>query len=207
VNLPVTDEPPLDGKLSQATAQRLSHYLRCVGTSARQGGTISSGELAEAVGVSAAQVRRDRGVGYDAASLASEIRKTLGIDREWRAVVVGIGNLARALLKYQGFREQGFHIVGLFDSNPQLTGQILEGLTIRPISELPRLLQELDAEMGILTVPSESAQPIADVLVEHGIRGIMNFAPIMLRCPAHVKVVTVDLAIQLEQLAFQVQHA
>ncbi|MGL6074095.1 MAG: redox-sensing transcriptional repressor Rex [Fimbriiglobus sp.] len=212
----MNDDSPLENKVSHATAQRLSQYLRCLGTTARQGGTISSGDLAEAVGVSAAQVRRDlaalghlgqRGVGYDAASLATEIRKTLGIDREWRAVVIGIGNLARALLRYRGFREQGFQIVGLFDVDEKLTGKTIEGLVVQPISSLPTLLPKLHAEMGILTIPSESAQPMADILIEGGVRGLLNFAPVVLRTPAHVKVISVDLAIQLEQLAFQVQQA
>jgi redox-sensing transcriptional repressor len=211
----VNDDTHLESKLSQATAQRLSQYLRCLGLTSRSGGTVSSESLAVAVGVSAAQVRRDlaalghlgqRGVGYEAAGLAKAIRHTLGIDREWRAVVVGIGNLARALLRYRGFSEQGFTIVGLFDNDPVKIGQKVDGLPIEALDTLPTRIPELQAEMGILTVPSEPAQTITDTLIHSGIRGILNFAPVLIRTPPNVRVITVDLAIQLEQLAFQVQH-
>jgi len=203
-----------EARLSRATAQRLSLYLRCLGSGARNGGTVSSVDLARAVGVSAAQVRRDlaalghlgrRGVGYDAAGLATAIRRTLGIDRPWRAVLVGVGNLARALLRYRGFRDQGFLIVGLFDNDPAKVGQTVEGLLVEPTSTIPARVPALRAELGVLTVPSESAQALADALTAAGVRGLLNFAPVLLRTPATVRVVTVDLAIQLEQLAFLVQ--
>jgi len=146
-----------------------------------------------------------RGVGYDAAGLATAIRRTLGIDRPWRAVLVGVGNLARALLRYRGFRDQGFLIVGLFDNDPAKVGQTVEGLLVEPTSTIPARVPALRAELGVLTVPSESAQALADALTAAGVRGLLNFAPVLLRTPATVRVVTVDLAIQLEQLAFLVQ--
>jgi redox-sensing transcriptional repressor len=203
-----------EARLSRATARRLSQYLRCVGSVARNGGTVSSVDLARAVGVSAAQVRRDlaalghlgqRGVGYDAAGLAAAIRRTLGIDRPWRAVLVGVGNLARALLRYRGFRDQGFLIVGLFDNDPAKVGQVVEGLTVEPASAIPTRVPLLRAELGVLTVPSEPAQAVADALTAAGVRGLLNFTPVLLRTPPTVRVVTVDLTIQLEQLAFLVQ--
>jgi redox-sensing transcriptional repressor len=179
------------------------------------GEKVSSGRIAEAVGVSDAQVRRDlaalghlgqRGVGYDARELANAIRTALGIDRSWKAVLVGVGNLGRALLKYQGFRAQGFEIVGLFDSDPAKVGQEVEGLTVEPVSALTERVAALQAELGVLTVPGDTAHAVADALVAAGIRGILNFAPVVLKLPRRVRLVTVDLAIQLEQLAFQVQH-
>lgn len=203
-------EPNLS--LSRATAQRLSQYLRGL-TGA---GTVSSLQLARSVGVSDAQVRRDlaalghlgqRGVGYDAAALADAIRRTLGIDRTWRAVMVGVGNLARALLRYRGFREQGFEIVGLFDNDPHKTGQMVEGLVIEPISRLAERVPQLRAELGVLTVPSEAAQGVAEGLIAAGVKGLLNFAPVLLKLPPPVRVVTVDLAIQFEQLAFLVRMA
>src|SRR5438046_172483 len=126
-------------RLSRAAAQRLSLYLRCLAAWPADGGKVSSGRIAAAVGVSDAQVRRDlaalghlgqRGIGYDARELATAIRSALGINRTWRAVLVGVGNLARALLRYRGFRAQGFEIVGLFDSDPAKVGQSVEGLTV-----------------------------------------------------------------------------
>ena len=206
--------PDPDVRLSRATAQRLSQYLRCLGGPDRAAGTVSSLDLARSVGVSAAQVRRDlaalghlgqRGVGYDPAGLATAIRRTLGIDRTWRAVIVGVGNLARALLRYRGFRDQGFEIVGLFDADPAKIGQSLDGLVVEDVTAVPARVAELRAELGVLTTPSESTQAVADALVAAGVRGLLNFAPVLLRTPPTVQSVTVDLAIQLEQLAFMVQ--
>ena len=202
-------------RLSRAAAQRLSLYLRCVTGWQADGEKASSGRIAEAVGVSDAQVRRDlaalghlgqRGVGYDARELATAIRTALGIDRPWRAVLVGVGNLGRALLKYQGFRAQGFEIVGLFDSDPAKVGPQVEGLAVEPVAGMTARAAALRAELGVLTVPGDAARAVAEALVAGGVRGILNFAPVVLKLPRHVRLVTVDLAIQLEQLAFQVQH-
>ncbi len=205
--------PSTDSRLSRAAAQRLSLYLRSLDSSARAGATLSSQDLAKTVGVSAAQVRRDlaalghlglRGIGYEAAGLATAIRRTLGIDRPWKAVLVGVGNLARALLRYRGFAEHGFEIVGLFDSDPRKIGELVAGLRIEPLTQLQEAVPKCCAELGILTVPSEAAQAVATQMVRAGLRGVMNFAPVVLVLPRCVQVVTVDLAIQLEQLAFAV---
>lgn len=204
-----------DQRLSRAAAHRLSLYLRCVAGWPATGGKVSSGRIAAAVGVSDAQVRRDlaalghlgqRGIGYEATELATAIRAALGINRTWRAVLVGVGNLARALLRYQGFRAQGFEIVGLFDADTTKVGQTVEGLTVEPAAKLGERVASLGAELGVLTVPGEVAQGVADVLANAGVRGILNFAPVVLKLPPNVRLVTVDLAIQLEQLAFLVQH-
>jgi redox-sensing transcriptional repressor len=208
-------QPRMEQRLSRAAAQRMSLYLRCLASWPPEGGTVSSGRIAAAVGVSDAQVRRDlaalghlgqRGIGYDSRELAAAIRSALGIDRSWRAILVGVGNLARALLRYQGFRAQGFEIVGLFDSDPNKIGQQVEGLEIEPVSRIHSRVTSMKAELGVLTVPGEVAQSVAEVLAAAGIRGILNFAPVVLRLPERVRIVTVDLSIQLEQLAFLVQH-
>ncbi len=145
------------------------------------------------------------GIGYKVSELIAAIREALGINREWRSVLVGVGNLARALLRYPGFREQGFQIVGLFDADPHKIGQRIEKLAVQPLSELKALIEETEAELALMTVPAEAGQSVADALVAAGIGGILNFAPTILRLPAGVRLVNVDLAIQLEQLAFQVQ--
>ncbi len=202
-------------RLSRAAAQRLSLYLRCVAGWPTAEDTVSSGQIADAVGVSDAQVRRDlaalghlgqRGVGYEAKELASAIRAALGLHRPWKAVLVGVGNLGRALLKYQGFHAQGFDIVALFDSDATKVNQVVEGLRVEPVAALPQRVAELGAELGVVTVPADAAHAAADALVAAGIRGILNFAPVVLKLPRRVRLVTVDLAIQLEQLAFQVEH-
>jgi redox-sensing transcriptional repressor len=207
----MADEP----RPSRASAARLSLYLRCLEGWRRDGReTASSRDLAAAVGVGEAQVRKDlahvgrlgrRGVGYGVADLAAGIRGTLGIDREWPAVLVGAGNLARALLRYRGFPERGFRLVGLFDIDPKIVGQRVEGLDVLPMAELSRRARSLGAELGIIAVPSESAQDVGEALAAAGVRGVLNFAPTVLRLPAGITAVNVDLTIQLEQLAFQVQ--
>lgn len=204
-----------DAKLSRVSAGRLSLYLRCLEGWRRDGiATVSSALLAETLGFSDAQVRKDigflgslgqPGIGYKVQELSAAIREALGINREWRTILIGVGNLARALLRYQGFCEQGFRIVGLFDSDPSKIGQIIDGLPVRALADVKPAVKSLAAELALLTVPAEAAQPVADVLCQAGIRGILNFAPTVLRLPTRVRLVNVDLAIQLEQLAFQVR--
>jgi redox-sensing transcriptional repressor len=206
-----------DSRPSRATAARLSLYLRSLESWRRDGlVTISSRDLAAALGIGAAQVRKDlsylgrvgrRGVGYRVADLAIAIRVALGIDREWSAVLVGAGNLARALVRYRGFSERGFRVVGLFDADPSKVGQRIEGLVVEPVTDLRRRVKALGAELGIVAVPWEAAQEVGDALAAAGVRGVLNFAPAVLRLPAGIAVVNVDLTIQLEQLAFQVQAA
>ncbi|HEY3788763.1 MAG TPA: redox-sensing transcriptional repressor Rex [Urbifossiella sp.] len=201
-------------RLSRAAAHRLSLYLRALAAWPADAGKVSSGRIANACGVSDAQVRRDlaalgnlgqRGIGYQPRDLIAAIRTALGIDRTWRAVLVGVGNLARALLRYGGFRAQGFEIVGLFDTDPAKVGLLVEGLTVEPLKKLRQRVPALKAELAVITVPAEAAQEVADELVEAGVRGVLNFAPVLLKLPGRVKLVAVDLAIQLEQLAFLIQ--
>jgi redox-sensing transcriptional repressor len=198
-------------RFSRATIGRFSLYLRCVQRLQTEGArTVSSSQLGEALGVSDAQVRKDlaslsnlghRGVGYPVQELLSALQAVLGMNRSWSVIVVGVGNLARALMRYRGFHQQGFHIVGLFDTDPAKIGQLVEGLAIQPTTQLPAFLADSGAELAMLTVPSEYAQTVADQLVQAGIRGILNFAPAVLRLPAHVHLIAVDLSVQLEQLA------
>jgi len=207
----MADEP----RPSRASAARFSLYLRCLEGWRRDGlQTTSSRELATTLGLGDAQVRKDlaylgglgrRGVGYRIANLIEAIRAALGLDREWRAVLVGAGNLARALLRYRGFGERGFEIVGLFDTDRKKIGQKIDGLEIYDATELVARVKSSNAELGIVTVPSEAAQEVAEALAAARVRGVLNFAPTVLRLPEGIAIVNVDLTIQLEQLAFQVQ--
>jgi redox-sensing transcriptional repressor len=204
-------------RLSRAGVGRLSLYLRRLEGLSRDGVTkVSSGQLGEALGVTDAQVRKDLaalgnlghpGIGYATAELVAAIRRALGIDREWNVVLVGVGNLARALLRYRGFQQRGFRIVALFDADRALIGQRVDGLEVYPPERLAPVIAATGAELGLLTVPSESAQAVAEALVAAGIRGVLNFAPVVLRLPPGVSLVSVDLTVQLEQLAFLVQMA
>jgi len=213
-------DSPRDGtgaepRLSRASAGRLSLYLRGLEGFRREGLLkVSSSQLGSALGVTDAQVRKDLaslghlghpGIGYLIPELIAAIRRTLGLDRDWAVALVGVGNLARALLRYRGFGQQGFRIVALFDTDAAKIGQRLEGLEIHATDQMPAVIAATRAELGLLTVPSEAAQPVADALVAAGIRGVLNFAPVVLRLPAGVSLVSVDLAIQMEQLAFLVQ--
>lgn len=204
-----------ESRISRATVGRLSLYLRRLEALLRDGASkVSSGMLAEPLGVTDAQVRKDLaslgnlghpGIGYAAPELATAIRRTLGIDREWRAALVGVGNLARALLRYPGFIDRGFRIVALFDSDPSKVGSRIDDLEIHALDQMPRVIKLTGAELGILSVPSGASQMVADALTDAGIRGLLNFAPGVLRLPPGVSVVSVDLTVQLEQLAFLVQ--
>jgi len=212
---PAREMNEVEPRISRASVGRLSLYLRHLEGLRRDGlATVSSGQLGEALGVTDAQVRKDLaclgnlgqpGIGYPTEELIAAIRGTLGIDREWRVAVVGVGNLARALLRYRGFREQGFRIVALFDADPAKVGQRLEGLVVHAVEQMPALIASTGAELGVLAVPAEAAQQAADGLVAAGIRGVLNFAPTVIRLPPAVSLVSVDLAVQMEQLAFLVQ--
>jgi redox-sensing transcriptional repressor len=204
-------------RLSRASVGRLSLYLRRLEGLLREGvTTVSSGHLGEALSITDAQVRKDLaylgnlghpGIGYPIPELIAAIRQALGIDREWNVALVGVGNLARALLRYRGFSQRGFRIVALFDTDPSKVGQRLEGLPIHAVEQTPAVIRQTSAELGLLAVPAEAAQEVADALVAAGIRGLLNFAPVVLRLPEHVSLVPVDLTVQLEHLAFLVQMA
>jgi redox-sensing transcriptional repressor len=206
-----------DLRLSRASVGRLSLYLRRLEDLLAEGvGKVSSGVLGEALGLTDTQVRKDLaslgrlghpGIGYDVSDLVTAIRVTLGIDRAWSAALVGVGNLGRALLRYQGLTARGFRIVAVFDTDPAKVGEVFEGLLVHPTSRLHEVIPPTGAELGILTVPASSAQNVAEELIAAGIKGLLNFAPSVVRAPAGVSVVNVDLTMQLEQLAFLVHMA
>lgn len=207
------DNSPL---VPRVAASRLSRYLRRLEELSNRGETTtSSQELGKALGVTAAQVRKDLGhfgqfgfpgLGYKISNLVPQIKSILGTDRAWNVAMVGIGNLGNALLRYKGFQAHGFRIAALLDNNPRLTGRTLEGLTVEPIEALERIVAERSIELSILSVPASAAQGVADRLVRAGVRGIYNFAPVQLTLPDAVAYVSIDLAVELEQLAFLVRH-
>jgi redox-sensing transcriptional repressor len=208
------EERSTDSKLSRASVGRFSLYLRHLDR-LQQGGalTVSSSQLGDALGITDAQVRKDLaylgnlgqpGIGYSVGELIHALKSRLGVDRDWRAVVVGVGNLARALLRYRGFAQQGFRFVALFDADPAKVGQAIDGLKVMPMSQMPSAIAAERAELGVVAVPAPAAQEVCDALVSAGVKGILNFAPTVLRAPSGVSLVNVDLAVQLEQLAFLV---
>ena len=200
----------------KAAAARLSLYLRHLESLRITGAaTISSKELARALGVTAAQVRKDLGyfgqfgfpgIGYKIENLIVEIRKILGTDRIWNGALVGYGSLGTALFRYRGFEKQGFRISAIFDNNPAVIGQPVGGLLVKNITALAHAVAEGDISLGIMAVPAETAQEVADALVFAGISGIFNFAPVVLSLPENVAYVSIDLTVQLEQLSFHVKQ-
>jgi redox-sensing transcriptional repressor len=205
---------PQPTRIPKPTARRLSLYLRALQGRAMDEGDsgISSRELGEIAGVVDAQVRKDLGsigaegqpgVGYRTGDLLPRIRSALGLDNPWRVVLVGAGNIGRALLAYPRFGAEGFEIVAVFDRAASVVGRRVAGHVVQPMSVMPELVRRTGAQLGIVAVPPDAAQTVADRLVESGVRGVLNFAPRALRLPAGVPVVAVDFTETLERLAFE----
>ncbi len=173
--------------------------------------TISSGGLARASGVNSAIVRKDlsqmgafgtRGVGYRVHELIDVISEVLGLTTERAVIIVGIGNLGRALAAYQGFDRRGFRIVGLLDDDESKHGTTVGARTIEPTNDLEAIVADRGVSIAVLALPANSAQVVVDRLVAAGITGLLNFAPVHLDAPDHVSVRNVDLSTELQILSF-----
>ena len=204
---------PLDGvRISDSTVRRLSGYYRILGGLLERGETtVSSYGLAERAGVTPAQVRKDlslfghfgkRGTGYGVAQLQSKVQSILGLNRRWMVCLVGAGNLAHALAAYKEFRREGFEIVAVLDNDPGKLGQKWNGLSVEPVEDLKSVVQSRKVNIGVITTPASAAQEVADLLVEAGVHGILNFAPRKLFVPEQIHLRNVNLAIELESLSF-----
>lgn len=203
-----------DTPVPKAVVARLSLYSRELQHLLHEGQeTTNSSQLGKRLGVTDAQVRKDLayfgqfgypGIGYHCSELVEQIRRILGTSHSWSVALVGVGNLGHALLRYRGFARQGFCIEAAFDSDPQLVGQWCESLQIQPLEQLKDVISRQGIRLAVLTVPAAAAQQVAEQLTAAGIVGILNFAPVTLTLPGHVAVAGVDLAIELEQLAFAV---
>lgn len=200
--------------ISEPTVRRLSNYYRVLEEVAAEGKRmISSQLLADREGITSAQVRKDlssfgsfgrRGLGYHVEHLRDEIRALLGLDRRWKACIVGAGHIGSALVGYRGFADQGFDVVAVFDADQDRVGRTLEGLVVRHISQLgPRE----GFEIGVIATPVRAAQEVADALVAAGVQGILNFAPRKLRVPPSVTLRTVDMTMEFESLSYALTHA
>ena len=209
-------DPPLPENLPRPAVGRLSLYYRELHRALDSGiANINSQTLGEMVNVSPDVVRRDlrdigcsgrRGVGYAADQLCGRIGKVLGSAKMWHVVLIGVGSLGHALLRYRGFEHLGFRLAAAVDKDPHRIGRQIGSVRVEDASDLTSILAERPAELAILAVPVEAAPPLAADLVAAGIRGILNFAPTTLRLPGDVAVVNVDLASELQRLAFGVQR-
>ncbi|MFI5605823.1 redox-sensing transcriptional repressor Rex [Amycolatopsis sp. NPDC051903] len=201
-------------QIPEAAVARLAVYLRVLSGLAEQGATtVSSEELSASAGVNSAKLRKDlsylgsygtRGVGYEVQVLVSQIERILGLTRQHRVAVVGIGNLGHALANYGGFPGRGFPVEALFDLDPDLIGVPVGGLPVSHLDEIPRVCSERQISIGIIATPPTAAQSVCDRLVAGGVQCILNFAPVVLQVPAHIEVRKVDLAVELQILSFHV---
>ncbi len=204
--------PAQDDRVPQMTVRRLSLYYRVLsGLAEEQVLHVSSERIAELTGFTAAQVRRDlayfgsfgrRGVGYNVASLRQKLGTIIGIGQNLSLALVGVGNLGSALLAYDGFRRQGFEIAAAFDADPRRIGTVIRDVVVEPVYQMQKIIKERGVQMALVAVPAKAAQQVTDQLVAAGIRGILNFAPVTLRVPAHVHLASVDLSIEVEYLSY-----
>lgn len=197
-------------KIPRVTVERLSLYLRCV-RELEEESIVSSREVARLAGTSDAQVRKDLayfgefgtpGRGYRAGELKDHLLKILGLDRVWKVALVGVGSLGKALLAYPGFKKHGFEIKVAFDIDPSKIGKKYRGVEVRGLEKAPEILTQEGIKIGIVAVPTPSAQKVVDKLIEGGVKGILNFAPTRVQVPEGVVLKNVDLTRELESISF-----
>jgi len=220
-NDPASEHPtaPTSGsptRLPRPAVGRLSLYFRELHRLADQGDThVNSKELGGLVDVSPAVVRRDlsslgtigrRGVGYAIEKLIDQIGQVLGSGVQWQVVLVGVGSLGNALLRYRGFERLGFRLTAAFDSDARKIGTQIGGVSVWDAETMVGKLAELSPDLAIVAVPADQAAQVAADLIASGVNGILNFAPTTLRLSRNVAVVNVDLASELQRLAFSVQN-
>jgi len=199
-------------EIPEVVIDRLPVYYRLLSRMRAAGETVvSSQELGEALGVTPAQIRKDlsyfgrfgkQGRGYSVERLVEELRTILGLDHGWRLVVVGMGRLGQAIASYQGFGAQGFTIAALYDADPNLIGQSVEGIEVRDVRHLESDLRELEVDVGVVAVPVDHAQGVIDSMVRAGIRAVLNYAPMAAQVPPEVEVRQVDPVLQLQSMTY-----
>ncbi len=215
--MPRSPLPPAPEKhIAESTVRRLSLYLRVLELAAARGQqTISSETLADDGGTTSAQVRKDlsffgsfgkRGRGYDVVELVTKLQEILGLGREWKVYIVGAGKIGAALVSYSGFSQRGFRVRGIYDNNPQLVGRMIDGVGVRSMAQLENDAARERPDIAVITVPAEHAQHVADRVVAAGIQAIMNFAPSPIHVPSSVTVKSVNMALELEGLAYALVH-
>jgi redox-sensing transcriptional repressor len=202
-------------EIPEIVVRRLPLYARTLSWLVEENvQTVSSQELGANLGMSPAQIRKDlsyfgefgkQGTGYDVKYLLSQLRQILGVEREWLVVLVGVGDLGHAIARYGGFGKRGFKIAALFDNDPRKIGQQVGELEILGMEALPMVVKGLRLRLGIVAVPAASAQEVTDYLVECGIRGILNYAPINLHVPKGVRVRYIDPVVLLQSMTYHLK--
>ncbi len=196
----------------EVVVTRLPQYVRVLKELMAQGTEVAnSQQLGEHLQVTPAQIRKDlsyfgrfgkQGRGYIIRRLLEELQQILGLNEQWNLAVIGVGRLGKAILSYPGFTPDGFHIVAALDSNPDLIGQEVEGVTVRPIEDLARVVQEHGIEIAVVAVPSRFTQTVIENLVECGVRAILNYAPIAPQVPPGVKIRNIDPVLSLQSMTY-----
>ena len=204
-------------KIPEATVRRLSNYLKCLtGLETKNEKVASSALIANLCNVNAAQVRKDfayfgefgiRGMGYNIKDLKRHIKEILGINREWRIAVIGLGNMGSALLVYKDFLKQNYKIVAAFDISPErVIGNISERVgkpvEILHIDRLKEVVKVRNIEIGIITTPPQEAQKVADLLIDANVKGILNLSPSPVRAPENVKLRNLFFTSALDSLVY-----
>ena len=199
-------------KIAEAAIARLSIYNRALGELETKGvEVVSSSELGDGIGCSAAQIRKDlsffgefgeTGKGYFVRDLKDAVSRILGVDRKWNVALAGAGHLGSALLAYPGFRQRGFNIVAVFDNDLCKIGKRWEDIVIQDMSELPRTVKEQNIRIGIVSALAQVSQEIVDMFVSCGVRAILNFAPVSITVGEGVELRNVDLSTELECLSY-----
>ena len=203
-------------KVSNAIIRRLPRYRRYLGYLQTKGiKKVSSNELSEMIGYTASQIRQDlntfgefgqQGYGYEVDKLYKEINKILGLDREYKTVVVGAGNLGQAITNYTYYYKIGFNIIGIFDANPKIIGNVINDVEVMDSANLEEYVKNENIDIGIICVNRENAQKVADSLVSGGVKGIWNFAPVDLEIPSNVALESVHLSDSLHALSFMIKR-
>lgn len=206
----------MEKEISQAVISRLPRYFRYLGELKDDGvERISSQELSELMKVTASQIRQDfnnfggfgqQGYGYNVEYLYNEIGKILGLDKHHNFIIIGAGNLGRALGNYLNFERRGFIFKGMFDENPELFGRDVRGISIMSMDELDDFVRENEIEIAVLTIPKTSASKVAERLAENGIKAIWNFAHVDLNLPEGIQVENVHLSDSLMKLSYNINR-
>ena len=200
--------------ISKATIDRLPLYFRTLRLAQDEGiDIISADELGRRLGITPEQIRKDlasfgqfgkKGVGYYVNELKRNVGEILGLDNHWNIAVVGIGHLGEALANYQNFVSLGFNLVALFDQDPKVIGKTVNHVVVEDIRNMQKVVKERNIQIGIIAVPAAFAQGVADKLVEAGVKGIWNFAPIKMEVPDSMHIINEDLSIGLSSLSYYI---
>ena len=202
--------------ISQATIGRLALYFRVLNSALEEGVLIiSSEDIGKRLDITPVQIRKDlavfgqfglKGVGYYTAELANQIGNILGLNHKWNMAIIGVGHLGGALANYKNFEANGFRLAALFDNDERIIGSTVHGIKVSSVRCLKSMVINQNIHIGIITVPATEAQWVANLLVEAGIKGIWNFAPVKLEIPAEVPLVNEDLALDLSILSYHISN-